>query len=321
MLKYFFKCLGVRFLPISICPVIFGAASASYHGGFSWLRTILCMLFVGFSQMTGNLAHQYYIAKHGLRRTKYDPDVALLDSVVSPKEFLGAALAAFMIFDLILGLALMSQSEYWVFLVGGVIVVLVYFYQAGPYPLGRHGWTEFLYFLLFGPVAVIGTTYINVQNGFSEHIFQTNQFAEVLALSVISGLCVLAVLFARDFYLISEDRHSGRTTLAVRMGRNKISLAFLFVGFMVFVVYYYIVGYMQHDINGGVPVPVASMWIVPMVYLVVQIVIFILMHTLSENKHKLILYLSMCNMAYLALAGVVLSVMYGDPDQLLIHYF
>ncbi len=321
MLKYFIKCLGLPYLPISICPVIFGAASASYHGGFNWLRSILCLLFVAFAQMTGNLAHQYYLVKRGVKRTASEPDMSLLDPAINPREFLASAITAMLIFDVMLGLALMSQSQLWVILVGAAICSVSYFYQSGPYPLSQHGWSEILCFLLYGPIVVIGTTYINVQSGFSTHVFYTSQFAEVLAQSCISGLCVVAVMLARDFRMMPEDLERGRSTLTVRIGRNMVSCMFLIIGFLIVAVYYYVVACMNHDIAGGTPVPVSSTWIVPMAYLVIQIVIFILMHTLPERKYRLIVYLSMANMALLAVEGVVLSVMFGHPDQLLFHYF
>jgi 1,4-dihydroxy-2-naphthoate octaprenyltransferase len=83
------------------------------------------------------------------------------------------------------------------------------FYTAGPYPLGYLGLGDILVFIFFGPVAVMGTYYVQS--------FEMN-FGVFMA-GVSAGCFSTAILAVNNLRDIDTDRAAGKRTLAVRFGR------------------------------------------------------------------------------------------------------
>ena len=73
-----------------------------------------------------------------------------------------AALVAFAIAGLA-GLVLAITVSWWLLLVGAVAIGAAWTYTGGPSPYGYRGLGEVSVFVFFGLVAVIGTTYVQVE--------------------------------------------------------------------------------------------------------------------------------------------------------------
>ncbi len=130
-------------------------------------------------------------------------------------------LAAFLCFGVaaLAGLVLVVLSGFWWLIAVGVAsVAAAWFYTGGPRPYGYAGWGEVAVFAFFGPVAVLGTLY--VQTGSVTWL----GFAGAVALGSISA-SVLVVNNLRD---LPTDASAGKRTLAVALGARRTR--FLYVG-------------------------------------------------------------------------------------------
>ena len=123
-------------------------------------------------------------------------------------------LAAFACFGVagVAGLLLVALTgHWWLVTVGIVSVAAAWFYTGGPKPYGYAGWGEVAVFVFFGPVAVLGTLYV--------------QAGEVTWLGVAGAValgCVSAsVLVTNNLRDLSTDAVSGKITMAVRLGDRR----------------------------------------------------------------------------------------------------
>ena len=97
----------------------------------------------------------------------------------------------------------------WIGLVGAA---LGYFYSAPPLRLSYLGVGEPIIFLLFGPLAGLGTYYV-----------QTGRFDDPAAwlISVALGIVIMAVLFLHHFPQHEADARHGKKTPVVRLGPTR----------------------------------------------------------------------------------------------------
>jgi 1,4-dihydroxy-2-naphthoate octaprenyltransferase len=83
-------------------------------------------------------------------------------------------------------------------------------YSGGPLPLGYVGLGDLFVFLFFGPVAVLGTEYV-----------QRLQISPgAMGLSLAMGALSTAILIVNNVRDRHTDRKAGKRTLAVRLGKR-----------------------------------------------------------------------------------------------------
>jgi len=111
---------------------------------------------------------------------------------------------------LLCGFLLMFRAGPIILWVTMISIACGVFYTAGPYPLGYLGLGDIFAFLFFGPVAVLGTYYV-----------QTLEFDFWVAVAgVAPGLFSAAVLTVNNLRDADGDAKSGKKTLAVRFGKT-----------------------------------------------------------------------------------------------------
>jgi 1,4-dihydroxy-2-naphthoate polyprenyltransferase len=131
--------------------------------------------------------------------------------VARPGEVRAAAFACFAV-AAVAGLVLVvATGRWWLVLVGVVSIAGAWFYTGGKRPYGYSGWGEAAVFLFFGPVAVLGTLYV-----------QTGRVTWLgVAGAVALGAFSSAVLVANNLRDVPTDRVAGKVTLAVRIGERR----------------------------------------------------------------------------------------------------
>ncbi len=107
-----------------------------------------------------------------------------------------------------------------------VSVAAAWFYTGGPKPYGYSGWGEVAVFVFFGPVAVLGTLY--VQTGRLTWL----GVAGAMALGCISA----SVLVTNNLRDLPTDAASGKITMAVRLGDRPTRTLYLVLVSIPFVV-------------------------------------------------------------------------------------
>ncbi len=191
-----------------------GGAVAALDGLFDVGLFVLTLIGAVCVHGATNLINDYFDYKSGVDRpgaptTLYRPH-PLVQGLISPRAVLWVSLGLYAIAALI-GLALIALRgvELLWFIVIGAIAS--FFYTAGPIKYKYIALGEFSVFLMWGPV-IVGGTYF-VQRG--------SLSPEAVLISVPFGLLVALVLLANNLRDIAYDRSAGITTIGTLLGQQK----------------------------------------------------------------------------------------------------
>lgn len=195
-----------------------GGAQATLAGAFDvWLFVVTLLGAICVHGAT-NLINDYFDYKSGVDRpgaptTLYRPH-PLVEGLISPKGVLGVSLGLYGIAALI-GLYLISlkgPTLLWFILIGAIAS---FFYTAGPIKYKYIALGELSVFLMWGPVMVGGTYFV-----------QTSSLSPTAVLiSLPFGLLVALVLLANNLRDIEYDGSVGIKTLGTLLGqRNTLRL-------------------------------------------------------------------------------------------------
>ncbi len=204
------KASRPKTLGISIAPVLVGAGLAWKADRFSLLFTLLTMAAALSIQITANLANDLFDFLGGVDgEDRLGPPRMTALGILSPGTMrlltllsTGSAV--------LFGLPLVLKGGLPIFMVGVSALFLAVAYTAGPFPLGKIGLGELFVFIYFGPVAVLGSYYIQAGADFSSvHLLGGTAVG-------LLGVTLLSVNNLRDS---ASDAGSGKRTLAVRFGR------------------------------------------------------------------------------------------------------
>lgn len=198
-------------LGASIAPMLVVLGALIAEGVFDFLP-YLCALLVALSaQITSNFANDYFDYKGekdtdkrvGFRRV-------LVTGEVTPREMLTAMLISTGI-TILSGLAAVLLTEaWWLIAVGLLVLVGVYAYSYGPYPLSTHGLGDVAVVLFYGMTPILAT-YGAI--GGTPPLY-------LLLMSVGIGIWEDNILVCNNYRDYAEDRESGKRTIIVRMGEH-----------------------------------------------------------------------------------------------------
>jgi 1,4-dihydroxy-2-naphthoate octaprenyltransferase len=216
----------VRTLPNSVAPVIVGAGAAGAIGGFTWWASLLALVVSLALQVGVNYANDYSDGIRGTDDTRVGPLRLVASGVASASA---VKLAAFVCFGVagVAGLVLVALTgHWWLISIGVVSVAAAWFYTGGPKPYGYAGWGEVAVFAFFGPVAVLGTLYV-----------QTGEVTWAgVAGAVALGSISAGVLVANNLRDLPTDRTAGKITMAVRLGDRRTRVLYVVLVAIPFVV-------------------------------------------------------------------------------------
>jgi len=216
----------VRTLPNSIAPVVVGAGAAAAIDRFSWWASVLALVVALALQVGVNYANDYSDGVRGTDDQRVGPLRLVASGVAPARQVLVAAFVCFGVAG-VAGLVLIALTgHWWLVTVGVVSVAAAWFYTGGPKPYGYSGWGEVAVFVFFGPVAVLGTLY--VQTGRLTWL----GVAGAMALGCISA----SVLVTNNLRDLPTDAASGKITMAVRLGDRPTRTLYLVLVSIPFVV-------------------------------------------------------------------------------------
>jgi 1,4-dihydroxy-2-naphthoate octaprenyltransferase len=207
----------LRTLPNAIAPVLVGTGLAAAINAFVWWGAALALL-VALALIIGvNYANDYADGVRGTDRVRVGPVRLVGSGLASPWK---VRLASFVALGLAAGagVALVVLTRHWVLLgVGALCLPAAWFYTGGRKPYGYRALGELAVFLFFGPVAVLGTLYV-----------QAGQFSgTAIGCSMAVGAFSAAVLVANNLRDIPTDTEAGKRTLAVVLGDRDSRLLYL----------------------------------------------------------------------------------------------
>lgn len=197
-------------LPAAVSPVVVGCAVAWSEGGFHVVSAVAAFAVALLLQIGANLANDVADFRRGADTAERLGPVRVTQSGLIRPERVAMATAVVLVLAAVPGLYLVWRGG-WVLAGLGLLAMLAAVaYTAGPKPFGYLGLGEVFVFLFFGPVAVIGTTYV-----------MTGSVSPLAILaSLPMGSLITAILVVNNLRDIDTDRAAGKRTLAVRIGRE-----------------------------------------------------------------------------------------------------
>ena len=204
-----------RTLPAALAPVFVGTGVAAALDGFRLVPALLALLVALALQVAVNYANDYSDGKRGTDAVRVGPMRLVGSGAATPQQVLRAAVLAFAV-AAVAGLALAALSSWWLVAVGAVSILAAWTYTGGPIPYGSRALGEVFVFVVFGLVAVVGTTF--VQTGAVDRL--------AVAASVPIGLLSVALLVVNNLRDIDGDAAVGKRTLAVLLGDRGTRIAF-----------------------------------------------------------------------------------------------
>ncbi|WP_232679631.1 1,4-dihydroxy-2-naphthoate polyprenyltransferase [Nocardioides sp. R-C-SC26] len=203
-----------RTLPAAIAPVVagvgaagYGTASAQVSWGEDWWKALLALVVSLALQVAVNYANDYSDGVRGTDDVRVGPMRLVGSGAATPDAVKRAAFLAFGVAG-VAGLGLAAATAWWLVLVGLVCVLAAWYYTGGSKPYGYLGLGEVMVFVFFGLVAVIGTTYVLIEDW----------SWPALWCGVGVGALACAILVVNNLRDIPTDTVAGKRTLAVRLG-------------------------------------------------------------------------------------------------------
>lgn len=209
-IKLWIEGARLRTLPLAISPIAIGAGAAASVKSFSLGLTLLALAVALFLQIGVNFANDYSDGIRGTDEHRVGPLRLTGSKSVRPQA---VKFAAFLFFGLaaVAGATIVLLTQHWWFIpVGIAAIVAAWFYTGGKSPYGYSGLGEIAVFIFFGLVATYGTAFIQIGR------FDVNAFIGAVA----AGFFASAVLMVNNIRDIDTDRHVGKRTLAVKVGKK-----------------------------------------------------------------------------------------------------
>ena len=195
-----------------------GSALAAIDGTFSWVLYLLALIAGVFMHAATNLINDYYDVKSGVDFKGVSTGIyrphPLLEGKLSSRQVLIEACVLYA-FATIIGLYLVADRGWPLLGIGLIGVFASITYTAPPLKYKYIALGELSVFLMWGPLMVMGSYFIQHQ------ALSLN----ALLISIPFGILVALVLLANNIRDISHDRSKGIRTLPIIIGeRNGLRL-------------------------------------------------------------------------------------------------
>jgi 1,4-dihydroxy-2-naphthoate octaprenyltransferase len=223
MLRTWLLASRPRTLPAAVVPVAVGAALAHRLGHLAPVPVLAALVGALALQIGCNFANDYFDWKSGADGPdRLGPTRVTSAGLATPGQVVAATALAFSVATLV-GLYLAWVGGWPIVLVGVASILAAIAYTGGPYPLGYNGLGEATAFVFFGPVAVLGTAWVQVAGrGLAPEAWAP----AALLLSLPVGAWVAAILVVNNLRDIPTDTRVGKRTLAVRLGAPATRLVY-----------------------------------------------------------------------------------------------
>ena len=209
-IKIWIAAARPRTLPAAAAPVIMGTALAFGDSGFHAGAAVAALMGALLIQIAANYANDYYDYLKGTDTAeRIGPQRATQAGLVTPGQ-MRFATATVLFLAALFGLYLIYRGGWPILVIGVLSMLFAVLYTGGPLPLGYIGVADIFVLVFFGPVAVAGTFYVQVQD---------ISLIPLLA-GIAPGLISTAILTVNNLRDIDQDRQAGKKTLAVRFGTN-----------------------------------------------------------------------------------------------------
>lgn len=200
----------LKTLPAAVAPVITGAAIAAADNVFALWPALAALLGALLLQIGSNIANDYFdFLKGADQPDRVGPTRVTATGLLSLRAIRLGMIVVFALAAL-LGVYLVWIGGWPIVIIGISAILAAVLYTGGPKPFGYLGLGELFVFIFFGPVAVIGTYFVQA------HAAPLHVWLASLPL----GALITNILVVNNLRDIDTDRRAGKLTLAVRWGRE-----------------------------------------------------------------------------------------------------
>ena len=197
-----------RTLSAAAAPVVAATGLAFADGVLAALPALAALLGALLIQIATNLANDYYdYMKGGDTGERLGPVRVTAAGILPPRAVRRGMYVALALATLT-GAYLVAVAGWPILAIGLASMLMGVCYTGGPYPLSYHGLGDAFVFVFFGPVATMGTYYV-----------QARQWSvDALLVGVGLGAFSTAMLVVNNLRDRETDEAAGKRTLAVRFG-------------------------------------------------------------------------------------------------------
>lgn len=211
-------------LPTAAAPAIVATGLAIHDGVFSAPPLLAAFLAGWLIQVGGVLVDN----SENLVRQPADREhpelVRAVESGLLTLPGLNAVAYACYAVALLAGAYLVNRAGLGVIAIGLVSIGASWAYSAGPFPIGRHGLADPLFFLFFGAVSVVGIYYVQAAPAhgatLGAWIIPQALPLSAFALGIPIGALTTNILIIDDIRDREFDSVKGKRTIAVRFGNQ-----------------------------------------------------------------------------------------------------
>ncbi|MGC4063073.1 MAG: 1,4-dihydroxy-2-naphthoate polyprenyltransferase [Polyangiaceae bacterium] len=209
-LRAWLLAIRPRTLPAAASPIFVGSAVAWRLGGFHWGAALASLVGALLLQIASNLANDVFDFEQGKDTHERLGPVRVVQSGLLSPFAVRRGLLGVLVLSLLVGCYLVGKAGWPIVIVGLASMLAAVAYTAGPFPLGYNGLGDLFVFIFFGPVAVIGTAFV-----------QTEWVApEAVWASIPVGALTANILVVNNLRDRNEDQKTGKRTLVVRFGKQ-----------------------------------------------------------------------------------------------------
>nr|WDA99013.1 menaquinone biosynthesis protein [Gronococcus sybilensis] len=215
-IKLLFVGTRPKTLLICVSPFILGSAFAFNVNRYINipLNVLTLTLFLSL-QIFANYSNDYFDYINGKDSEKREGPLKITHSNKLPFYTMQHILMLLVWFILILTLIIIhfSQQNELLLLTTTVLAILsAWLYTGGPLPLGYIGLGEILVFVSFGPLSVLTSYYIQIENSYLN--------LETLVVSISCGLIAASILVINNIRDKVSDRITQKNTSSVLFGKS-----------------------------------------------------------------------------------------------------
>jgi 1,4-dihydroxy-2-naphthoate octaprenyltransferase len=205
--------------PTAIAPIVVAIGLAIHDGVFAPLPVLLAFLAGWLIQFAGVVTDNYENLVRQPEDREHPELVEAVKTGLLSLNDLRMTIAASYGLAVLFGLALFFLAGWPVIAIGLASIAASWAYSAGPFPFGRHGFADPLFFLFFGTVSVLGGYYVQ-----AAAVLGPEQWRDALPLTAIVvslpiGALITNILIIDDIRDCEFDTAKGKNTVAVRFGK------------------------------------------------------------------------------------------------------
>jgi 1,4-dihydroxy-2-naphthoate octaprenyltransferase len=205
--------------PTAIAPVAVAIGLALHDRVFAAVPVLLAFLAGWLIQFGGVVTDNYTNLMRSPNDREHPELVEAIKSGLLSLGDLRATIIGSFGLAAVIGFALFVMAGWPVIAIGVLSILASWAYSAGPFPFGRHGLADPLFFLFFGTVSVLGAYYVQAAVVLGPEHWRAALPLTAIAVSLPIGALITNILIIDDIRDYEFDTVKGKITVAVRFGK------------------------------------------------------------------------------------------------------